>query len=178
MAIVMIENGVVFLKAPFHPDLGFRARLLRGRWTPDANAWSFEREYEHNVRSLCMSLWGVDGYPERFEDLVALEIIVCESSTPTEPFYRANVDLYLGGRHLAGVLRKPRIARVGKQVTYIKGGPIFQKEGCGWWLQIPAGTHFVVHDVPRMAVPFFERCLEGRGVLRLVDPTDKAYKAG
>jgi len=178
MAIVTTESGVVLLRAPFHPDLSYRARSFHGRWIPHANAWSFEPVYEHNVRSLCMSLWGVDGHPERFEDLIDLEIIVGETSSPTGPFYRANADLYLGGRHLAGVLRKPRIVRPGKQVTYIKGGPIFHKDGCGWWLQLPGGTQFIIHNVPRMAVSFFEQCLEGKGVLREIIASGNARKTG
>ncbi|GBQ81580.1 hypothetical protein AA0311_2650 [Asaia bogorensis NBRC 16594] len=171
--VAVTAGGSVHLRAPFHPDLACRVRGYRGRWIPDRNAWSFERAYEHNVRGICMSIWGVDGYPERFEDLCDLEIVVSARETPTEPFYRFNSDLYLGGRHIAGVLRKPSIVRPGKQVSYRKGGPVFHREGCGWWLQVPGGSEFVLHQVPRMAIPFFERCLDGHGVLRVLSPSDE-----
>lgn len=171
-----VTGESVYLRAPFHPDLAFLARSYRGRWIPDRKAWSFECAYEHNVRGICMSIWGVDGYPERLEDLCDLEIVVSAHDRPTEPFYRFNSDLYLGGRHIAGVLRKPGIVRSGKQVSYRLGGPVFHREGCGWWLQVPGGTELVIHKVPRMAIPFFERCLAGHGVLRVLDLSEVGHR--
>jgi hypothetical protein len=165
MAILSIEGLQITLDAPYQPELAWQAGRYRGRFNRTRKCWVFDAKWEVELRAMCQQLYGVDGRPETAADVTDVTVTVEEMSVGYPLFRQFNADIYVGGRHVAGVLKSRPIARPGKGIRFLKGEPALDRQGLGWSLSIPSGSQFMMRAVPRMALPFLESCLAGHGRL-------------
>ncbi|MFT9091316.1 MAG: hypothetical protein ABF479_10000 [Gluconacetobacter sp.] len=164
MAVLSADGAYMTLEASYHPELACQAGRYRGRFI-GAHKWRFDAKWEPELRAMCRQLYGVDGHPETAADQTDLTVAVDEQSIAYPLFRQFNADIYLGGRHIAGVLKGRQIARPGKGIRFLKDGPRLDHQGLCWSLSIPTGAEFTIRGVPRMAVSFMEACLVGHGRL-------------
>ncbi|MBB2157360.1 hypothetical protein HLH33_13735 [Gluconacetobacter diazotrophicus] len=163
MAILSVDGAQLTLDAPYFPDLTAQASRYRGRFNRTRKCWVFDAKHEEELRAMCLRLYGVDGRPETAADVVDVTVAVEEMSVSYPLFRKFNADIYVGGRHVAGVLKGRPIVRPGKGIRFLKQEPDLLREGLGWWLSIPSGAEFTMRSVARMALPFIESCLAGHG---------------
>ncbi len=76
MAVALVKEDRLELRAPFHGGVPYRCRGLSGRWKGVDVGCVFEREHDDAVRVICLDLFDLDGHPESLEDTVDLEVTV------------------------------------------------------------------------------------------------------
>ncbi|CAM2910015.1 hypothetical protein CFR75_12300 [Komagataeibacter xylinus] len=163
MAVITVLDGHITLKADFHPELATQARRYRGRFMGKETGWSFRHEHEEAVRNVCRTLYGVDGTPEAWADRCNVQIEVNEQNIRTPLWRQFNADIYVAGRHVAGVFGPRQVLRTGKGVKFLRGGPCCALQHGAYEMDVPSGTLLEIRNYPRAALDFLARCLEGHG---------------
>ncbi len=114
MALVVVKDDRVELRAPFHAGLPYRCRALGGRWKGSEVGWVFERDHEDALRVICLDLFGLDGREESLKDAVDLEVTVDERAVSRSVFEVHGRPITLLGREIAAPLPERDLARPGR----------------------------------------------------------------
>lgn len=131
--------------SPYHPSLPSAFKSIGGRWSDDKKAWYFEKAQLDRVRSICLTIFGVDPIKPAPEDLVKLRF---ELDSITNEIPKA---LWRWGRALVTRRSFDQPVTLGRGVVVeaggfeeIAGGPTTPRVG------YPApGTVLIVNNVPR-----------------------------
>ena len=169
MVIVKTTPDHLELHAPYHPALPPRAKEIGGKWRGAESGWVFALDQEAPLRSLCDSIWGVDGTPEALADTVALRVTVREGLVRQPVFDVMERPIYLAGREIAASLKNLRAARPGRGVRFLHGAPRCIAGSNTWRTAIPDGAVFVVRDLPRCAVARFREAVGRAGQVDVIE---------
>lgn len=165
MAVVTVSKDRVSLLADFHPELATQCRRFKGRWQGKAVGWTFLADQEHNVRGICRTLYGVDGTPEAWADQCNVHVQVEERDIRAPVWRQFNADIFLGGRHIAGVFGPRQALRTGKGVKFLEGAPCCAREHGAYRLAVPDSAVIEIRKYPRAALAFLSEALRGHGAL-------------
>ncbi len=163
MAVIIVSEGRITFKANYHPELAIQARRYDGRFVGKTIGWSFKPEHVEAVRNICRTLYGVDGTPEAWANRCDVQIEVNEEDPHSPLWRRFNADIYVGGRHVAGVFGPRQILRTGKGVKFLRGEPRCALQHGAYEMDVPSGTLLEIRNYPRAALDFLAGCLEGHG---------------
>lgn len=167
MAIVTVSEDRVSLLADFHPELATQCRRFKGRWQGKSVGWTFLAAHEDNVRGICRLLYGVDGTPQAWNDQCNVRICVEERDVRAPVWRQFNTDIFLGGRHIAGVFGPRQALRTGRGVKFLEGEPCCAIERGAYRLAVPDGALIEIRKYPRAALAFLSAALTGHGTLSL-----------
>ena len=165
---VTLKDGSSSLKltSPYHPDLPQRLRALGGKWDSAARAWYFPPDLSHELRQLCLEVFGIDPLAESPADLVDVRFVF-----EYDNFHEANRDAFwLFGREIVRRPSRDSAVRPGEGVSIISGG--FDKRGGSARnpaLGMPeAGTVLLIRGVPRALALAFQ-ATKDEGVVTLLE---------
>jgi hypothetical protein len=168
MVLIQRNANGLELQAPFHPNLSLHAKALGGRWRGQEVGWVFSIDRAEALRALCLRVWGVDGTPEAFADLVQLRVEVDEQDIRYPIWEGYNNAVYLVGREIAASLKNRRAARPGRGVKFLSGKPNCRTYLNAYWTTVPNGSVFLLKETPRMAVDRVRSALDGHGRMEVL----------
>jgi hypothetical protein len=113
-------------------------------------------------------MWGVDGTPEAFADLMQLRVEVDEQDIRYPIWEGYNNAVYLVGREIAASLKNRRAARPGRGVKFLSGKPNCRTYLNAYWTTVPNGSVFLLKETPRMAVDRIRSALDGHGRMEVL----------
>ncbi|RJQ53386.1 MAG: hypothetical protein C4521_07585 [Actinobacteria bacterium] len=143
MTIQVTSTGdKVRVSSPYHPDFPARAKMLGGRWDPEAREWTFDLRDENRVRALCREVYGTDGSGE--VDLVTLRVSLDD--------LRDDRQVWVAGRCVAERRSRDSAVRLGDGVILLSGGFPWRGGSSKYpGLKPYTNTVLEVRDVPRPA---------------------------
>ena len=167
VGIVTVSEECVSRPAGAGPERAPQCGRLRGRGEGRAVGWTFLAAHEDNVRGICRLLYGVDGTPQAWNDQCNVRICVEERDVRAPVWRQFNTDIFLGGRHIAGVFGPRQALRTGRGVKFLEGEPCCAREHGAYRLAVPDGALIEIRKYPRAALAFLGAALNGHGTLSL-----------
>ena len=170
MVTILIADGRLELRAPYHPALPFRSKQIGGKWLGPEIGWAYPLEQEDALRRVCLDIWAVDGNPPSVGETLDLQITVDERTPVRSVFIAYQSPIFLVGREIAASLKSLGGARPGRGVKFLAGKPRCVPSSNSWMTIIANGAVFVVRDVPAGATGRFCEAVGNAGQVEVRAP--------
>jgi hypothetical protein len=137
------DGNNITIDTPYNPAFVERLRAVGAKWDPACKTWRTDARNIEAVRAAMRDAYGCDDRPA---ELVSVRV------TLTTGLRAWCGPITLFGRTVASASGRDSGARVGDGVCFEEGCPESGGSVKNWRTIIPAGSIFVVHDVPRAAI--------------------------
>lgn len=154
--IVNAGDDKIEIYSPYNPDFVAKVKAAGARWNPAAKAWMMRAADADVAREILHEVYGLDNGPDAAVNLVRVRVTALQDASALRR------PITLCGRVVASAYGRDSGARVGDDVSFTCKAPVSGGSVKNWRTVIPAGSVFVMGDVPENLLNELE-CIDSYG---------------